>query len=387
MLDLVREFAFPRFPGTDAERLAADRLAAHFGAAGLEVTREPFHACTRAVPRFRRVAHGLAAAGVAAQALLLAEGPPALALVAGLLLLAGFARSGGWPSRLERGFDREPRIESGNVVGSRPRTATDRHRRLVVLAHVDSKSARWPTFVPASLLLSAVAIVLGLTMFAGLLVAGAAPSLGPVAPLVAGAVAAACLFAALGNPAGNESPGAMDNASGLAVLVHAARTLPRELELENLDLTFLGTGAEEIGLAGALRWIQRHGPELDPSRVAFVNLDSVGVGKGLLAIDLHDPAGLGLRAHLRAASRESDVDLRIVPFLPGVGVDTMPIAARGFATVTLLGRVLGSASRRIHTSRDTVEALREEALEDACELVRAFARSFCRGPGLPRDVS
>ena len=66
--------------------------------------------------------------------------------------------------------------------------------------------------------------------------------------LPAALLAAVALLAATFNPSGNESPGAMDNASGIAVLLEAARSLPGEATLAGVELVFLATGAEEIGL-------------------------------------------------------------------------------------------------------------------------------------------
>jgi putative aminopeptidase FrvX len=170
----------------------------------------------------------------------------------------------------------------------------------------------------------------------------------------------------------------MDNASGLAVLQELARALPRDPALASARLTFLATGAEEIGLAGALRWIAAHEGELDRGRTAFVNVDSVGIGRRLLALDIRGraPGGRPMRRVLQAAARAAGVRLHVLPFLPGVGVDTMPIGARGFATATLLGDVLGGASRRIHSRRDTTGPLREEALRSAVRLATRLAHEL-----------
>jgi Zn-dependent M28 family amino/carboxypeptidase len=170
----------------------------------------------------------------------------------------------------------------------------------------------------------------------------------------------------------------MDNASGLAVLLEAAERLPREPALDGVDLVFLATGAEEIGLAGALRWIARHEAALDRRRTVFLNVDSVGVGRGLLALNVagRAPDGRPVRDVIRAAAAATGVRLRRLPFLPGVGVDSMPMAARGYATVTLLGEVLGGGSRRIHTANDTLAHLGEAALAAAGELVVGIAREI-----------
>jgi hypothetical protein len=132
-------------------------------------------------------------------------------------------------------------------------------------------------------------------------------------------------------------------------------------------------------LAGAFRWIEAHGNDLDRAAV-FVNLDSVGVGRGLLAMDLHGDAraGMTLRELVREASRAANVPVRIVPGIPGTGVDTMPIAARGFSTVTFLGQVLGRSAQRFHTADDTPDHLGEEGLQDAVRVVREVVRALCR---------
>ena len=81
---------------------------------------------------------------------------------------------------------------------------------------------------------------------------------------------------------------------------------------------------------------------------------------------------------VRAASRAAGVPVRQLSVLPGVGVDTMPIAARGFASVTLLGRVLGGAAARVHSARDEVAHLGEDGLRDAADVVHEIARDVLR---------
>ncbi len=408
LLPLVERFAFPRFPGTPGERRAADRVALDFAAAGLHVTREPFHASPRAMGRIRALVSVLAAAFV----FTLGAGAPHYPIAAALAGAAFFAlvvRSSRWPQFLERLFDAAPSLESENVVGrARPaapslqasRTAGDPAAappppappppRIVLLAHLDSKSSRDPTFVSVAFLFVAIAIASILFLRAALAAAGLATSPPLVLTLPLAGFAVFALGRALVNPSGDESPGAMDNASGLALLVDAAWTLPRDPALAGVNLEFVATGAEEIGLAGAMRWIQAHAGELDPDGTLFVNVDSVGVGRGILALDVNGraPGGRRVRELLRDAAATEGVSVRVLPGLPGVGVDTMPIAARGFATVTLLGRVLGGASRRIHSERDTIDALGEGGLDDARRVVRGVVRAAAAGvsPAAPAGL-
>ena len=87
--------------------------------------------------------------------------------------------------------------------------------------------------------------------------------------------------------------GAIDNASGLAVLTETARILSRGKPLER-DVYFLATTGEELGLLGAMAFAEDPPIPLDRFVAAF-NVDSTGlvppggpigiVGKGLTPLD------------------------------------------------------------------------------------------------------
>lgn len=87
--------------------------------------------------------------------------------------------------------------------------------------------------------------------------------------------------------------GAIDNASGLAVLTETARVLSRGKPLER-DVYFLATTGEELGLLGAMAFAEDPPIPLDRFVAAF-NVDSTGlvppggpigiVGKGLTPLD------------------------------------------------------------------------------------------------------
>jgi hypothetical protein len=384
LLDTVRRFAFPRFSGTDGERRAADAVQDALREAGLHIRREPFRTARHAVPRLRLFAHGALAAGIVSAGTVAADQPLAAALLGGAMLVLA-ASATRWKRSMESAFDVGAQVESANVVGIREAARPDAPI-VVVMAHVDSKSTALPTFVTGLFTLLVVGF-LGLgTAWCALAAAGLVP------PPIAGPgswIAALLLLATAVNPFGNASPGALDNASGIAVLLRCARELPADAALAGAHLQFVATGAEELGLAGAMRWIQSHGRELPVERTVLINVDSVGAGPDLLATDAggRAPDGRRFRDVVQSAAEATGRKVRFAPFLPGAGVDSQPVSARGYATVTLLGGVFGTATLRMHTARDRVEALDVAGLEAAVEVVVAIARDVASRGSAARGMT
>jgi hypothetical protein len=89
---------------------------------------------------------------------------------------------------------------------------------------------------------------------------------------------------------------------------------------------------------------------------------------------------------VRSAARTAERRVDLAPFLPGAGVDSQPVSARGYATVTLLGAVFGAAALRMHTAGDRVDALDEEGLQAAVEVVAAIAREVTALDAGSRDL-
>ena len=83
------------------------------------------------------------------------------------------------------------------------------------------------------------------------------------------------------------SYGADDNASGIAVMMETARRL-RGKDF-NLRIDFISFAAEERGLFGSRKWVNKHINEIDKERTYVLNLDCVGRGDRFFVIK-----GLGM---------------------------------------------------------------------------------------------
>ena len=82
--------------------------------------------------------------------------------------------------------------------------------------------------------------------------------------------------------AGNESPGAIDNASGIGIITHLAQVYASDPEFrDKFDLEILVTSAEELNTMGALAYVEQNRDYLSrraaSSHLFILNLDGPGV--------------------------------------------------------------------------------------------------------------
>lgn len=174
---------------------------------------------------------------------------------------------------------------------------------------------------------------------------------------------------------GNRSPGGLDNAGSLGVLLHLANVLKQKIPLHS-RVTFLFTGAEELGLQGAFAYLQRHKNEIEKEKTYFLNLDSVGV-KGATRIYFRKGAlPIGREPHFVYRMKEIAKPLGIGTgsFSFGIMMDHQAILEKGYRAVSL-----ACASKKIlkvHTAGDTADRLEEEGMEEAGKFLLAWIRCW-----------
>ena len=142
---------------------------------------------------------------------------------------------------------------------------------------------------------------------------------------------------------------------------------------EEKSVTFLAAGAEEYGMCGALRYVQAHTHEYDRGNTYVINLDGLGVGNGVNVVTrygippVHTTNALVGLFQTSGESLDIQVSERYLPI--GVGLDSIPIASRGFETVTLTAGDVGKVALKIHSTQDKCDLLDIESLQQVGELI------------------
>jgi len=166
---------------------------------------------------------------------------------------------------------------------------------------------------------------------------------------------------------GNKSPGALDNGSGIVVLTSLLKYFS-ENPPGNFNLRFVATTAEEDGLIGAVKYIQEKESILDKKNTFFVNLDGVGSKGKLLIIDRYGIPPLStskvLSEKIFKIARKSGVPARRVYSPMGAGYDSIPIAFRGYESVTLAHCKFDRALWSIHSGGDALSNVDPSALQN-----------------------
>lgn len=380
--DFIARLSFPRLTGTPGARRAADLVAEELAAVGYgPVDRESFASSFFGWEWYRYFFPVVGALLVAAAALL--DRTPAGTLVLLALLVAAVALTLSVTGNYQRvaAFFRYPAVQSENII-ARARGAGAR-TRVIIMAHWDSKSQRFPTRTRIAIIaLPALGVLAGIAVLTPLALAdlagwGPFPAAARVCTIVAAVTGGVGLLNFF-NVTANDSDGAYDNASGVGILMALARHYAAAAP-EGLELWFVATGAEELGLDGAKDFIARHGAAFDRERTYFINLDSLGVAgtQRLLTsygiVRTHsDPE---LRDLFFAAARERGIALRRFDLVIGAWSDLMPVVEAGFKG-TWIG--VDSCLKYSHSPRDTMDLIETESLGRSLDLIEGVIHALGR---------
>ena len=374
----IRQLAFPRLVGSTGEAKAQDYIVQQFSALGLDVSREPFSFTKFPAEVFPRLLCGIFVPIVLSVPWLGERLPIPICFVC-LLSLSVALLFTQWRKRFEGLYDVGRKYYSENIVATNGRKPNDNTPALLFVAHYDSKSQVLPIAIRAA----AYGItIVGLTALTTVMVINVAilVSFPDYITLVwlsdyivwsITGVTTFCLLLLQINFTQNRSPGGFDNASGVGVMLEVARVLMARGEKKSM--TFLATGAEEYGMCGALRYVQKHAGEFNQENTYVINLDGLGVGNGVNVVTgygippVRTANALADRFQTSGESLGIQVSERHLPI--GVGLDSIPIASHGFETVTLTAGEVGRVALKVHSKQDRCDLLNMDSLQQVGELI------------------
>jgi len=359
--DTVRVLAAaPRPAGGEAESSARAYCSTRLRAAGFVVREERFE-YSAFVGRW-----GTPVGGVVALAILLAaiaagrRGAPGMALA--ILALGGvalglvarvLARDGvlSFPAQRRTGV---------NLIATRG----DGIPAVWLMAHLDSKSQPVPILVRAAGVTLVIATWLSCAAIAVMQLAGGVSAFGSMAWSVLMALAVIGAVPVIATTVGSRSPGALDNASGVATVLSAA---------ERTGATSVGvclTSAEELGLAGARAWVKHAAHRAESIAINCDGVDDRGV-----VTCMYSGARPGaLVDAVVAAGERSDVHVRAHRLLPGVLTDGVALADAGWPVVTL-SKGGARTLARIHTPGDRADRLSGAGIDEVARVIVALTET------------
>ena len=360
---LISELAQkPRFAGSAEESAARALCRAELERAGFECRELPFEYSEWP----GRFGPPLAAAFQAITILVVAHmavhhGPLA-ALVLGAALLTALIFASGdakrrWTARFPLRRARSENLEAkrGNPI-------------VWLVAHSDSKSQTVPMLIRIAGSI-ALAVVIASSFGVVLLALVGVPLIESVWHLLA-ILAVLTALPSMLCFIRNDSNGAVDNASGVAAVLLAAHSAstPR-------DLGVLITSGEELGLAGARAWAGVHARAVSAETgLRILNCDTVD-GAGDWRCMYTGPRPKQIAAAAETIARGPGVRLHVGRLIPGILADSMAFADVGIEAVTL-SRATLSTLARIHTRRDTSNALGGNGAAEASVLLSALAKEL-----------
>ena len=329
--------ATPRFAGSPGETKARARCRKELERAGFSCAEQPFEYSQWPGRWGQPVAAAFQAATILVVARTAVHQGPLAALIIGAALVTALALASGDARRRWTTQFPFQRAESVNLEARRG------NPKVWLIAHIDSKSQTVPMLIRivSAITLSVVTALSALVLLVSLVWVSPPQSLwhGLAIAAVAGALPTMLCWTRA------DSPGAVDNATGVAAVLIASQSA-----FANQDLGVLITSGEEIGLAGARVWATRASAEM-----LVINCDTVD-DAGAWRCMYTGPRPARITAAAETVAGKLGLKLAVGRLIPGILADSMAFADRGIESVTV-SRATLSTLARIHTRRDTSNAL------------------------------
>ena len=173
------------------------------------------------------------------------------------------------------------------------------------------------------------------------------------------------------NRSGNESPGALDNATGMAVVFALAEYF-KDKPLERFNLWFVQFGVEEFGQMGARNWVLKRTRKFKSGRTFNFNFDMVAetTDEELNIVEFvglnKKPVDPLMMSFVRESAKELGIEIFGLNLPTGAHTDRMVFAKYGYNGLDFASR---SSATWTHSKDDTPDKVSSEKLEEAYKIV------------------
>jgi Zn-dependent M28 family amino/carboxypeptidase len=176
------------------------------------------------------------------------------------------------------------------------------------------------------------------------------------------------------------SPGANDDASGVAAVLEAARVLAQKGHRTKATLKFIAFGAEETGLDGSFYYVSENFDEVSTLGLGMINLDMIAVGNtlqiGNIGNGLPGTGGNQLRDYTQ--QKATAMGMAWESFTAGSNSDHTYFEQAGVPAVFITQR----DDPNYHTPKDTLDKIQVDTLEANGELAAATMYDWAKNPVL-----
>jgi hypothetical protein len=288
---------------------------------------------------------------------------------------------------MERSFGKTAAVRFGkkfiteNIVGKID--ASEPHANVIFLCHYDTKSQRFPSYLRVLLFIGGTlwTLVDGIRLLIYQIFALFAASLANTFWDVAWwdvMFAFLLNFLLIFNNVGNDSPGALDNAAAVGILLELSRIFTQQPP-QCVNLRFVATGSEELGLNGAAAFVKKHAPELNQANTYFIVYDSPSMRQVLWLLTSFGvpkkPICSEISEILLEIAREQGIPPKSLWLPIGAATDHLVVKQAGYKAGVITG-----PSPQVHTAKDTIDYIKVEGLQRAgiigVEFVRKIASLF-----------
>ncbi|MFX1277524.1 MAG: M28 family metallopeptidase [Promethearchaeota archaeon] len=259
----------------------------------------------------------------------------------------------------KKGIENKVIEEFSNIKG-------DHSKNILCIAHVDSKGQRFSIKIRIlsfklwsySFFIGLIIILIHNLLFFNLYIY--------IVEIILIGINLIALFSIILNTTNNKSPGALDNASGVACVLELLKYYSnRENRLNNYNLWFLLTGAEELGTMG-IRHFYNNIMNFNKKKSYIINFDSIGKNVSYYSSSINNKKNKELYHKFLQIANNIKLKLKFSSSTFGVRSDGLYLKNQNF-----LGFGFGDPTsfEHIHSINDTVDKVDVSLLEKLCKFI------------------